>query len=80
VACGLVTGCKRTSANLLINMGSKFPKSELTIVIFNKDKKNFPEDLEGFFRGKNICVAGKPEMYRNKVEMKITSAKEVQIL
>jgi hypothetical protein len=80
VACGVVSGIKRTSANLLINMGSKFPKSELTIVIFNKDKKNFPEDIEGFFRGKNICVAGKPEMYRNKVEMKITSAKEVQIL
>lgn len=79
-ACGNVNAVKETNSSVFINMGSKYPKSELTVVIFKKDRDNFPADIEGFLKGKNIAVSGEVELYKNKVEIKVTKKSDIIFL
>lgn len=79
-ACGNVNAVKETSSSVFINMGSKYPKSELTLVIFKKDRDNFPADIESFLKGKNIAVNGEVELYKDKVEIKITKQSDIIFL
>ncbi|WP_207497245.1 hypothetical protein [Aridibaculum aurantiacum] len=56
----------------LLNMGDKFPKQHLTVVIYGEDRVKFGYKPEGTLIDKNICVIGKVEMYRDKPQIVVT--------
>lgn len=78
-ACGRVYGVKTTDKVIFINVGDKFPKSPLTVVIFAKDRKNFTGSLEELFNDKNICVKGDIVEYQGKAEIIVSDANQIII-
>ncbi len=78
-ACGRVYGIKTTDKVTFINVGDKYPKSPLTVVIFAKDRKNFSGALEELFSDKNICIKGEVVEYQAKAEIIITRPEDIII-
>lgn len=79
-ACGRVYGVKTTDKVTFINVGDKFPKSPLTVVIFAKDKSKFPLSLEEMYNGRNICVKGEIVDYQGKAEIIVTSPDDIIVV
>lgn len=61
IVCGKVFGSKYLEKSQLtfIDLGALYPDAPLTIVIFGKDRTNFPESPETLYADKQICVTGK---------------------
>lgn len=78
-ACGRVFGIKSTDKVTFINVGDVYPKSPLTIVIFAKDRKNFPPGVDEFYANKNVCVKGEVVLYKDKAEIIVTRPEEIII-
>lgn len=76
-ACGRVYGIKTTDKVTFINVGTPYPKSPLTVVIFAKDRKNFSGNIEELFANKNICIKGEIVLYEGKTEIIITTAEDI---
>lgn len=79
-ACGRVYGVKTTDKVTFINVGDKFPKSPLTVVIFAKDRSKFPQSLEEMYNDKNICVKGEIIDYQGKAEIIVTSPDDITVV
>ncbi len=62
----------------LLNMGAAYPKSPLTIVIDEDNRKNFSSAPEDFYNGKNICITGVVKEFKGKPQIFI--AKEADVL
>ena len=79
--CSKVYGVKYSPAITRINLGSPFPNSPLSIVIFAKDyaKFNITSDDETFAE-KNICVKGTIEQYQGKFQIVAAEAADISIL
>ena len=77
--CTRVYSVKSLKNVSFINVGAPYPNSPLTIVIFEKDKYKFKPSIEELYNGKNICVKGKVELYKNKPEIIVTSPDEINI-
>lgn len=56
--CSRVYGVKVSDKVTFINLGEKYPNSRVTVVIFAKDRKNFPLPADEMYTDKNICVQG----------------------
>jgi hypothetical protein len=78
-ACGRVYGIKTNANVTFINMGEKYPNSPLTIVIFARDRTNFPYSIEDFFADKNISVKGEVVEYKSKAEIIINNPNDIII-
>jgi hypothetical protein len=63
----------------LLNMGAAYPNQLLTLVIYEADRKIFADTPESFYRGKEVCVTGKIELYQNKPQI-VLRAKEQLIV
>lgn len=79
-ACGRVFGVKATDKVTFINVGDKFPKSPLTVVIFAKDRNKFPLPIEEMYNDKNICVKGEVVDYQGKAEIIVTSPDDITVV
>lgn len=79
-ACGRVYGIKTTDKVTFINVGDKFPKSPLTVVVFAKDRKNFPQPVEEMYNDKNICVKGEVIDYQGKAEIVVTRPDDIIVV
>ena len=79
--CSKVYGIKYIdrSGVTLINLGAAYPSSPLTLVIFGKDRNNFPKVPEKMYSDKQICVTGKIEEYKGKDEIIISKPDEIVI-
>ncbi len=75
--CGRVYGIKMTDKVTFINVGDKFPNSPLTVVIFAKDRKNFPLPIDELFTDKNICIKGEIIDYKGKAEIIVTKPEDI---
>ena len=62
-----------------INLGTEYPNSPLTIVIFAKDFGNFKSSIESMYNNKNICVTGILKDYKGKTEIIITKPDAITI-
>lgn len=78
-ACGRVYGIKTTDRVTFINVGDKYPNSPVTVVIFEKDRKNFQPSIEELFTDKNICVKGEVVEYKGKAEIIVTKLEDILI-
>lgn len=62
----------------LMNVGGKFPKEVMTIVVFKGDRDKFEEEPVNLFEHKRICVTGKLTMYKDKLQIVVTDPKQVK--
>lgn len=62
----------------LMNLGGKFPKEIMTVVVFKADRDKFDEEPVNLFEHKRICVTGKLTMYKDKLQIVVTDPKQVK--
>jgi hypothetical protein len=77
--CSRVYGVKYGEKITRINLGDRFPKSPLTVIIFAKSYSNFQGSIEDMFKDKNVCVKGKVEQYQGKAQIVVEDPKELLI-
>jgi len=56
----------------LLNAGAYYPNAPLTIVIRAGARKDFNKPEE-YYKGAEVCVTGKIEMFKNKPQIEVTS-------
>ncbi|WP_298392238.1 hypothetical protein [Flavobacterium sp.] len=79
--CETVTGTYQTKSEnkvLYLNFGAAFPNNAFTVVVFQKDFKNFSYDLLTL-KNKKICVTGKVVIYKGKPQIIISKEADVVI-
>lgn len=81
--CGKIFGGKyfdRSEKKItLLNMGAAYPKSPLTIVVNEEDRKNFKTAPEELYNGKTICIKGVVKEFKGKPQIFIQSEADVTV-
>lgn len=62
-----------------LNVGSAYPGSPLTVVVFGESRKNFPTPPETMYDQKEICVTGELIDYKGKAEIIVTSPEQIVV-
>jgi hypothetical protein len=60
----------------LLNAGGNYPDAPLTIIIRAAALKEF-NDPVSYYRGANVCVTGKVELFKNKPQIVLTSKSQI---
>ncbi|MCB0509101.1 MAG: DNA/RNA non-specific endonuclease [Bacteroidetes bacterium] len=63
-----------------INLDKKYPNQIFTVIIFGKDRSNFPYQPELFLRNKTICVKGKITEFKGAPQIIANEAKQFEII
>lgn len=61
-----------------LNVGNKYPKAPLTLVISGDTRRQFDAAPETTYTGQNVAITGKIILYKNKREIIITDPKQIQ--
>ena len=61
-----------------LNAGSNYPNAPLTLVIWADARKDFKSKPEEYYTGKDICVTGKIELYKDKPQIVIHKAEQLK--
>ena len=80
--CTKIYGAKyneTSKAPTLLNAGANYPDNPLTLVIWSDKRANFKNPPDVFYKGKEVCVTGKLELYRGKPEMIITKEEQIEL-
>lgn len=62
----------------LLDMGDKYPNNPLSIVIPADVRKLFKSAPEEYYKGAQVCVTGKIQIYKEKAEIVIGSPQQIQ--
>lgn len=62
----------------LLDMGDKYPNNPLSIVIPADARKLFKSPPEEYYKGAQVCVTGKIQIYKDKPEIVISSPEQIQ--
>lgn len=62
-----------------LNLGAAYPNQKLTLVIFQKDKPNFPSTPEEYYNLQEVCATGKLKDYKGGTEMILSTQTEIRI-
>ncbi len=68
-----------SKAPTLLNAGADFPDNPLTLVIWSDKRANFKNPPEVFYKGKDVCVTGKVQLYKGKPEIVVTAEEQIQL-
>jgi aspartyl/asparaginyl-tRNA synthetase len=77
--CGTVYGVKAMEKVTFINMGSAYPNSPLTVVIFARDLGKFSDIPEKLYGNKSICVTGTIKEYKGKAEIIVNKQENIKV-
>ncbi|MFW6116829.1 MAG: hypothetical protein ACOC6F_03800 [bacterium] len=55
------------------------PGHRLTVIIWGRNRHNFPSTPERFYSGEDICVTGLIELYESVVEIEARDSSDVEI-
>ena len=77
--CSRVYGIKAMEKVTFINLGSAYPKSPLTLVIFAKELGNFSDTPAKLYGNKSICVTGTIKEYKGKAEIIVSRQDEIKV-
>jgi len=61
----------------LLNIGGKFPKEVITMVVFKSDRVKFKKEPVELYGNKRICVTGKVTLYKDKLV--VNDPKQVRV-
>jgi len=70
---------ENSKAPTLLNAGASYPDNPLTLVIWADKRANFKNPPEVFYKGKEVCVTGKLELYKGKPEMIIAKEEQIEL-
>lgn len=71
----LTTGSKPT----FLNCGADYPKSLLTVVIYESDLGNFRNNPEKYYHKKDICVTGRLVLFKDKPEIIVKNEGQIEV-
>ena len=60
-----------------LEVGDDFPNQPLTIVIWKKDRDNFEDRPEMMYAYKDVCITGRLEIDKGKVQMVVTKPAQI---
>lgn len=63
----------------LLNLGGKFPKEVITVVVFKADRDKFEKEPVTLFENKRICVTGKVTLYKEKLQIVVNDPKQIKL-
>jgi hypothetical protein len=79
--CGRVSSAKYASdskgAPTFLNLDKPYPNHVFTAVIWGKDRDAFPYAPESL-HGRHICVSGAIQLYRERAEIVVSAASQIQ--
>lgn len=64
----------------LLNIGGRFPKEVITMVVFKSDRAKFKKEPVELYGNKRICVTGKVTLYKNKLQLIVNDPKQVKLI
>ncbi len=70
--CGGKSIANASDTLTLLDAGKPYPDAPLRLVIKNDGQKEFTGDIVNYYKGMNVCVTGKIELYKGKPEITIT--------
>jgi DNA/RNA endonuclease YhcR with UshA esterase domain len=62
-----------------LNIGAAFPHQLLTVVIWGEQRKEWEGKPEELYKGKEICITGKLELYNEKPQLIIKTPKQLSV-
>jgi hypothetical protein len=62
-----------------LNAGGSYPNNPLTLVIWADTRKQFENKPEEFYKDKNVCVVGKVELYKGKVQVVVYNKEQMMV-
>jgi micrococcal nuclease len=78
---GKVTDTTKSKTNtVFLNFGGLYPNHCFTAVIFSSDLGKFPENPQTYYKGKNVMVSGKIQLYEGKPEIVLEEASQIEII
>ncbi|HEX7905842.1 MAG TPA: hypothetical protein VF487_18350 [Chitinophagaceae bacterium] len=81
--CGKVYGIRyladTKNSPTFINMGAAFPNQQLTVVIWGDVRGQFETAPEELFKDKEICVTGRIQLYKEKVQIVVTKKEKISL-
>jgi endonuclease G len=81
--CGNVTTARlmdrMKNTPIFLNIDGAYPNQVLTVVIWGDSQKNFSNKPAEFYTGKNVCIYGKVEKYREQLQIVIQSESQLQV-
>ncbi len=81
--CGRVAGIrfveKSKNTPTFINIGASYPNQLLTVVIWGDVRKQFEIAPEVLFKDKEVCITGKVELYKEKLQIVIHQKEQLVI-
>lgn len=63
----------------LLNLGGKFPKEIITMVVFKSDRTKFEKEPVEIYNNKRICITGKVTLYKDKLQIVVNDPKQVKL-
>ena len=61
-----------------LNLGRPYPDSKrFTVIIWGRNRGNFPTNPENYYYAKNICVKGLIENYKGSAQIEATSSSQI---
>lgn len=61
----------------LLDAGKPYPDAPLRLVIKGKVQREFTGDIVKYYKGMDVCISGKIELYKGKPEIKITDKAQI---
>lgn len=81
--CGKITGGKFLDAvknqPTFLNMGAAYPNQLLTVVIWGNTRKLFSYKPEEYLKGKEVCITGRVEIFKEKPQIVVTQVLQLHL-
>ena len=61
-----------------LNAGGSYPNAPLTLVIWTDARKEFKNKPEEYYAGKNVCITGKVELFKDKPQIVILHETQIR--
>lgn len=61
-----------------LNAGGSYPNAPLTLVIWADARKEFKNKPEDYYTGKNVCITGKIELFKDKPQIVILHEEQIR--
>lgn len=81
--CGKVVSAivmeRMSKAPAFLNIDGAHPNQVFTVVIWKPERELFTNKPEKFYVDKNVCVYGRPEKYREQLQIVIRSESQIVV-
>lgn len=61
----------------LLDAGKLYPDAALRLIIKGKAQSEFTGDIVKYYKGMNVCISGKIELYKGKPEIEVTDIDQI---